>query len=85
MHDEVNAENKKLWNDNRDIKAEFNNAKSQAEQLAREVQILRPQMEDIVPENEKLQRYADELKRKLNEVQEQNRRLTREPQHMKEQ
>lgn len=75
LHDDCMKENAQLWEQNKGLKSQLNEAKGMIEALNNDVQISKQHISELMPENDNLRQYADDLKRKLEQSIDDNKKV----------
>lgn len=85
LHDDSMKENSQLWEQNKGLKSQLNEARGAVEELNGEMQMHKQHINDLMPENESLRRYADDLKTKLEQAIDDNKKLAQDNEVIKAQ
>lgn len=85
LQDNSMKENAQLWEQNKGLKSQLNEARGAVEELSGEMQIHKQHVDELMPENENLRRYVDDLKGKLEMAIDDNKKLVQDAEVIKAQ
>lgn len=75
LQEDCMKENAQLWEQNKGLKSQLNEARGVVEELNNEIQINKGHLDSLMPENENLRHYADDIKQKLEQTIDDNKKL----------
>lgn len=84
-HDEAMKENASLWEQNRTLKSQLNEAHGAIEELNNVIHGNQEQINGLIPENESLRQFTNEIQEKFYQVEEENKKLIQDQDILKAQ